>query len=156
MNVGQITDRNLNARQLRNRLIPFTPPQVTSLIRNLDSSIPWWSSFSWSSPPQKLKLWSQNHYSAERLRPALVIKSNKGIRKMNKLHPLPQSVRVLRYKLDSRIHYQKGTPWPSLSKLLEGNKETQDSQCLKERYPSVNPHDIPPAPQAKIVNDSNA
>ena len=44
----------------------------------------------------------------------------------------------------------------SLSKPLEGNKETQDSKYLKERYPSVSPHDIPPTPQTKTVNDSNA
>ena len=32
MNIGQTTDRNLNVRQLRNRVTPFTPHQVTSLI----------------------------------------------------------------------------------------------------------------------------
>ena len=74
---------------------------------------------------------------------------------MNKLHPLPQSVRVLRYKLDSRDCYQKGTPSPSLSKPLQSEKEIQDSQHLEERYPSVNSHDIPLAPQTKMVNDSS-
>ena len=28
MNIGQITDRNLNVRQLRNRMIPVTAPKV--------------------------------------------------------------------------------------------------------------------------------
>ena len=40
MNEGQLTDRNINVRQLRNRAIPLMPPQVTSLLRNLDSNIP--------------------------------------------------------------------------------------------------------------------
>ena len=35
-------------------------------------------------------------------------------------------------------------------------KKPQDSQHLEERYPSVNSHDIPPAPQTKMVNNSNA
>ena len=105
MNIGQITDRNVNVRWLRNRMIPFTAPKVTSLIRYLDSSIPQWSNFDWSSLQQTPKLQSQNHDSGERLRPALVTKSSKGIRKINKLHPLPQSVRVPRYKLDSRDCY---------------------------------------------------
>ena len=53
MNIGQITDRNLNVRWLRNRMIPVTVPQVPSHIRDLDSSIPEWLSFHWSNPPQK-------------------------------------------------------------------------------------------------------
>ena len=40
MNVGQLTDKTLNVRQLRKRAIPLMPPQVTSLLRNLDSNIP--------------------------------------------------------------------------------------------------------------------
>ena len=60
MNVGQNTDRNLNARQLRNRVIPLMPPKVTSLLRNLDSNIPQWLRFNWSGPPKKPKLKSQN------------------------------------------------------------------------------------------------
>ena len=127
-----------------------------SLIRHLDSSIPWWSSFNWSGPPQKPKLWSQNQDWAERLRPAPVTKSSKGIRKMNKPHLLIQSVRVLRYKLDSRDCYQKGSPQPSLSKPLESKNETQDSQHLEERYPCVSLHDNPPTPHTTMVNDSNA
>ena len=83
MNVGQLTDRELNVRQLRNRVIPLMPPQVTSLLRNLDSNIPQWSSFDWSNPPQKLKLRSQNHDLAERLRPASMTKASKGIKKMS-------------------------------------------------------------------------
>ena len=35
MNVGQITDRNLNVRQLRNRAIPFTPPISPPLLETL-------------------------------------------------------------------------------------------------------------------------
>ena len=110
MNVGQLTDRNLNVRQLRNREIPLMPPQVTSLLRNLDTNIPQWSSFDWSSPPQKPKLRSQNHNSAKKLRPAPVTKTSKSIKKMSKPHQLSQSMRVLRYKLDSRDHYKKDTP----------------------------------------------
>ena len=91
-------------------MIPVTAPQVPSHITNLDSSIPQQSSFDWSNPPQKLDLWVQNPNSAEKLRPTTVTKLGKGIRKMNKLHSLHQSVRVLRYKLDSRDHYEKGTP----------------------------------------------
>ena len=32
----------------------------------------------------------------------------------------------------------------------------QDSQYLEERYPCANSHDIPPAPQTKMVNNFNA
>ena len=155
MNVGKITDRDLNIGQLRNRTISVTAPQVPSLIRDLDSYIPWWSSFNWSSPPQKPKLQSQNHDSAVRLRPAPITQSSKGIRKMNKLHPLSQSVRVLRYKLDIRDYYQKGIPWPSLSKPLQSKKNARFtasrrkvSQCQFTWHPLV--------PQTKTVNDSNA
>ena len=84
MNLGQITNRNLNVRQLGNRTIPVTAPQVPFLIRDLDSSILQWSSLNYSNPPQKPKLWGQNHDSAEKLRPAPITKSGKGIRKMNK------------------------------------------------------------------------
>ena len=35
-------------------------------------------------------------------------------------------------------------------------KKLKTPQHLEERYPSVNPHDIPPAPQTKMVNDSHA
>ena len=52
MNIGQITDRNLNVRWLRNRVIPVTAPQVPSHIRDLNSSIPLWSSFGRINPPQ--------------------------------------------------------------------------------------------------------
>ena len=62
---------------------------------------------------------------------------------------------MLRYKLDSRDCYQKGTPQSSLSELLESKKETQDSQHPEERFPSVNSHDKPPTPQTTVVNDSN-
>ena len=111
MNRGQITDRHLNVRWFRNRLIPVTAPQFPSHIRDLNSSIPLQSSFRWSNPPQKSDLWVQNPGSVEKYRPKAVTKVGKGIRKMKKKpHPLPQSVRVLRYKLDSRDHYQKGTP----------------------------------------------
>ena len=88
------------------------------------------------------------------LRPA-PLKLVKGIRKMNKLHSSPQSVRVLRYKLDSRDHYQKGTPQPSISKISQSEKETRDSQHLEERYHSVNSHGISQPPNSN-VNDSNA
>ena len=56
INLEEITDRNLHVRWLRNRMILLTAPQVPSLIRDLDSSIPQWSSFDWSNPPQKPKL----------------------------------------------------------------------------------------------------
>ena len=52
-------------------------------------------------------------------------------------------------------HYQKGTSHPPLSKQFKNEKEAQDSQHLKERYPCVNSKDNPPAPQTTIVNDSN-
>ena len=141
--------------QLRNRAIPLMPPQVTSLHRNLDSNIPQKSSYDWSSPPQKPRLRSQNHDSAEKLRSAPVTKASTFIMKMNKPHPLPQSVRVLTYKLDSMDHYQKGSHWPSLSKLLKNEKEAQESQHLEKRYPSVNSQNYPPVPQTTMVNDSN-
>ena len=60
MNIGQITDRNLNVRQLRNKAIPITVPQVTSHIRDLNSGIPLWSSFGWSNSQQIPDLWVQN------------------------------------------------------------------------------------------------
>ena len=91
-------------------MMPVTAPEVPSHIRDLDSSIPPWSRFHWSNPPQKSNLWVQNPDSAEKLGPTPVTKLGKGIRKMNKLHPLPKSMRVLMYKLDSRDHYQKGAP----------------------------------------------
>ena len=62
---------------------------------------------------------------------------------MNKLHPLPQSVRVLRYKLYSRDHYQKGTPQPSISKMSQTEKEIQNSQHPDEIYHSVDSHGPP-------------
>ena len=62
---------------------------------------------------------------------------------MNKPHPLCQSVIALRYKLDSRDHYQKSMPQPSISKILQTETENQNSQQPDERYPSVNSHDIP-------------
>ena len=64
-------------------------------------------------------------------------------------------MRVLRNKLDSRNHYQKGTPQSPLSKQLKDEKEAQESQHLQERYPSVNSQDNHPAPQTTMVNDSN-
>ena len=88
MNVGQITDRNLNVRQLRNRMIPVTAPQVPSLIRDLDSNILPQSNFNWSSLSQKPKLQSQNHDSSERIRPAPVTKSSEGIRKNKQTAPI--------------------------------------------------------------------
>ena len=108
--IGQITDRNLNVKWLRNRAIPVTASQVPSNIRDLNSSIPLQSSLRWSNPAQKLDLWVQNPSSVEKPRPKDVSKVGKGIRKMSKLHPLPQSVRVLRYKLDSRVIISRGTP----------------------------------------------
>ena len=130
MNIGQITGRNLNERWLQNRAIPGTAPQVLSHIRNLNSNIPLWSSFGWSNPPQKSDLWIQNPGSAEKPGPKAVTNIGKGIRKMNKPHPLPQSVRLLRYTLDNRDHYQKGTPQPSISKISQTEKEIQNSQHL--------------------------
>ena len=65
---------------------------------------------------------------------------------MNKPHPVPQSVRVLRYKLDSRDQYQKGTPQPSISNVSQNQTEIQNSQHLDEDYSSVNLHGIPAAP----------
>ena len=58
-------------------------------------------------------------------------------------------MRVLRYKLETRYDYQKGTPPASLSKPSQGKKEIQDAQQPEERYPNVNSHDIPLAPQNK-------
>ena len=111
MNIGQITDRNLNVRWLRNRAIPETAPQVPSHIRDTHSSVPLHSSFGWSKPPQKSDLLVQDPISVGKPRLKAVTKVGKGIRKVNKLHPLPpQSVRVLSYKLDSRDHYHKDTP----------------------------------------------
>ena len=82
-------------------------------------------------------------------------RTSKGIKKKNKLHPLPQSVKGLRYKLDCRDCSQKGTPQPPLSKQLKHENEAQESQHLEERYPSVNSQDNPPVPQTTMVNDSN-
>ena len=82
-------------------------------------------------------------------------RASKGIKEKNKLHPLPQSVRVLRYKLDCRDCSQKGTPQPPLSKHLKNENEAQESQHLEERYPSVNSQDNPPVPQTTMVNDFN-
>ena len=96
MNEGQFTDRNLNVRQLRNKVMPLMLSQVTSHLRNLNSNIPQQSSFNWSSPPQRPRVQSENHNSAEKLRSTPMTKASKGIKKINKLHPLPQSVRVLR------------------------------------------------------------
>ena len=150
MYVGQLTDRNLNVRQLRNRRIPFTPPWVTSILRSLDSNIPQWSSFDWSSSLlQEPKLRSQNHDSAEKPRPAPMTKVCKGIMRVNKPHPLPQSVRVLRYKLDIKGHYQKGTPWLPLLNHKHIKKKPE-SQHLEERYPFVNSWDTP-----TMMNNSN-
>ena len=110
MNIGQITDKNLNVRWLRNRTIPVTAPQVPSVIRDINPSVPAQSRFGWSNPAQKSNSRVQNPGSVEKPSPKAVSKVGKGIRKMNKLHPLPQSVRVLRYKLDSRDYHHKGTP----------------------------------------------
>ena len=57
---------------------------------------------------------------------------------MNKPHPLPQSVRVLRYELDSRDHYQKDTPQPPISNISQTETEIQNSQHPDEGYSSVN------------------
>ena len=65
MNIGQLTDRNLNVRQLKNRVIPLMPPQVTSLLRNLDSNTPKQVNFDWNSPHRNLR--NQNLNSAEKL-----------------------------------------------------------------------------------------
>ena len=61
--------------------------------------------------------------------------------------PLPQSVRVLRYELDGRDCYQKGTSQPSISKISQTETENQNSQQPDERYPSVDSHCMPLAPQ---------
>ena len=39
--------------------------------------------------------------------------------------------------------------------MSPGEKEIQESQHLEERYPSVNSHGIPLAPQTQMLNDSN-
>ena len=79
MNLGHSTDRNLNVRWLRNRTIPVAAPQIPSLIRDLNSRVSRWSGFNLSNPLQRPKLQSQNHNSAEKLRPTHVTKSSKGI-----------------------------------------------------------------------------
>ena len=155
IDIGETTDINLNVRQSRNRGIPATAPEVSSHIRDLNSSIPLWSSFSWGNPPQKLDWQVQNPSSAEKPRPNTVTKVGKGIRKMNKLHPLPQSVRVLRYKLERRDHYQKDIPQPSISKISQTEKESQNSQHPDESYPCVGLHGTSLAPQTQMVNESN-
>ena len=81
MNIGQITDRNLNVRQLRNRAISVTKPQVPSHFRDLNSSVPLWSSFGCSSPPKKFDLQAQNPSSVEKPRLKAVTKVGNGIRK---------------------------------------------------------------------------
>ena len=149
MNIGQITDRNLNVRWLMDRVIPATVPQVPFLIRDLSSSGPLWSRFGWRN------LQVQNAGSVEKPRPNAVTKVGKGIMKKNKLHPLPLSVRVLRYKLDSRDYYHKDTPQPSISKISQTETKIQNSQHLDESCPSVNSHGIPLAPQTQMANDSN-
>ena len=97
MNIGENTDRNLNVRWLRNRAIPVTALQVPSHIRYPNSSIPLWSSFTKSDPPKKSDLQVQKPDAVDKPRPKVVTKIGKGIRRMNKPHPLPQSVTVLRY-----------------------------------------------------------
>ena len=67
---------------------------------------------------------------------------------MHKLHPLPQSVRVLRYKLDSRDHFQKGTPQLSIYKISQTETEIQNSQHPDESYPSVDSHGPPLDPNS--------
>ena len=84
MNIGQITNRNLNIRLLRNRAIPVTAPQVPSHIRDLNGSVPLGSSFGWSNPPQKSNLPVQNPSSVEKPRPKAV---GKGIRKNEQTTP---------------------------------------------------------------------
>ena len=74
---------------------------------------------------------------------------------MSKPHPLPQSVRVIRYKLDSRDYYHKGTPQPSISKISQTETEIQNSLHPDESYPSVDSPCTPLAPQSHMVNDSN-
>ena len=66
MNIGQITDRNLNVRWLRNRAKLVTAPQIPSHITDLNSSVPLQSSFGWSNPPQKSDLWVQNPSPVEK------------------------------------------------------------------------------------------
>ena len=74
---------------------------------------------------------------------------------MNKLHSFPQSVRVHRYKLDSRDCYQRGTPQPFISKLSQTETEIQNLQQPDEGYPSVDSTWHPPGLQTQTVNDSN-
>ena len=107
------------------------------------------------NPPQKSDLWVQNPGLVEKSRPRAATKVGKGIRKMSKLHPLPQSVRVPRYKLDRRHCYQKGTTRPSTSKISQTETEIQNSQHPDESYSSVDLHGTPPAPHTPMVNDSN-
>ena len=73
---------------------------------------------------------------------------------MNKLHPLPPSVRVLKYKLENKDHYHKDTPQRSISKISQTETKIQNSQHMNESYPSVDSHGTPPAPQTQMVNDS--
>ena len=152
MNIEQITDRNLNVRQLRNRGIPVTTSQVPSHISDLNSSVP----LGWSNPPQKSNLRVQDSISVRKPRPKAVSKVYKCTRKVNKLHPLPKSVQVHKYKLDiSREHYHKDTPQPSLSKMSQTEAKIQNSQHQDKSYPCVNSHGVPPAPQSQMVNDSS-
>ena len=71
MNIGQITDRNLNVRGLRNKVIPVTAAQIH--IRDLNSSIPLWSRIGRNIPPQT-DLCVQNPNSLEKSRPNIVTK----------------------------------------------------------------------------------
>ena len=64
-------------------------------------------------------------------------------------------MRLLRYKLDSRDHYQRGTPQPSISKSSQTETEIQNSQCPDEGYPSFDSHGTPLAPQMQMGNGSN-
>ena len=92
MNIGQITDRNLNVRWLRTRVIPVTTPQVPFHIRDHYSSVPLQSGFGLSNLPQKSDLQVQDTISVGKPGLKPVTKVGKGIRKFDKLYPIPISV----------------------------------------------------------------
>ena len=145
MNIWEITDRNWNVTWLRNRVIPVTTLQVPSHICNLSSSVPLQFSLGWSNPPQKLDLQVQDPVSAGKPRLKAVTKVGKGIRKVNKLYPLLQSVQVHKYKLDiGREHYHKDTPWPSLKFHELKQKFKTHSTQMKDILMSI--HMVPYCP----------
>ena len=77
----------------------------------------------------------------------------KSIRKVNKPHSLPQPVRFLRYKLDSRDCYHKDTLQPSISSISWTETKIKNSQHLDESYLSIDSHGTSLVPQSQMVND---